>query len=257
MAGGAVGGAMIGSNAAGKASDAQVGMQRNALQFQQGIYNNNQNNFQPYLDLGKNATNSLSAIYGWDPNGGFAGGPDSTNALQAFTNTPDYQFSLAQGTRALDASAAASHLLTSGGMVRAAQDYGQGLASTQYGNVISRLMSIINTGKDAAGAVASSGAAMGQQIGSTMGNIGNAQAAGIVGQANPWISALNSGPGNTLAGYSYFNNPNNGMQSWSQMGGGASGGNAGAPLSLSPTSYTPTNQLSWFGSGSTMPFGVA
>lgn len=49
-------------------------------------------------------------------------------------NDPGYQFRLAQGQKALDQSLAAQGLSQSGAAIKAAQEYAQGLASTQYQN---------------------------------------------------------------------------------------------------------------------------
>ena len=249
VAGGTIGGALLSSNASKSAADKQSLAAAQALDFQKSIfdwnkqtYETGQNNLAPYLAEGTNAGNTLDQIYGWGGQGGpgqpnAAGGPTSPNALAAFFNTPDYQFALQQGTRALDMSAASKHQLNTGGMVRASQDYGQGLASQQYGNVISRLMSILNVGQNAATTSANVGAGYaganvgsGQQVGNSYGAYGQAQASGIVGSTNPYVSALNTGPGNTLAAYSQF------------------GGNtAGNPLPINPSSYVNQNPLSWYG----------
>ncbi len=194
-----IGGAMISSNAASKAAAAQAQAQQQALAFQKQVYADTQQNQQPYMNVGKAASGTLSDIYGFG-----TGGPGSPNALENFVNTPDYQFTLGQGMRALDMSAASNHLLNSGGMVRAAQDYGQGLAATQFGNVIQRLMAMMNLGSSAAGSAGNAGVAMGQQVGNSFNSLGQAQASGIMGAANPWVSALNTGPGNALAAYKYF-----------------------------------------------------
>ena len=51
---------------------------------------------------------------------------------------PGYQFRLQQGQQALERSAAARGGLLSGGFARGAQEYGQNMASQEYGNVYQR-----------------------------------------------------------------------------------------------------------------------
>ena len=55
-----------------------------------------------------------------------------------FLNSPQYQFLQKQGQQALDRSAAARGMGYSGAQMKAAQQYGQGLASQQYDNEYNR-----------------------------------------------------------------------------------------------------------------------
>lgn len=66
--------------------------------------------------------------------------------LTALASNPDsiaetnaYKFRLNQGQQALERSAAAKGMLTSGNTLAALLEYGQGLASTEYGNEFNRL----------------------------------------------------------------------------------------------------------------------
>ena len=58
---------------------------------------------------------------------------------------PSYQFRLQQGQEAVNRGAAKSGLLDSGNRLAALQDYGQGMASTEYGAQLARLQSGIGT----------------------------------------------------------------------------------------------------------------
>lgn len=62
-----------------------------------------------------------------------ASNPDSV------ANTNAYKFRLNQGQQALERSAASKGMLSSGNTLAALMDYGQGLASTEYGNEFNRL----------------------------------------------------------------------------------------------------------------------
>jgi hypothetical protein len=74
-------------------------------------------------------------------------GPEGIARAQSmFTQTPGYQFQLGQGIDALTRAANASGAGTAGGNVlRAAQDYGQGLASTTYNDWLNRLSGLGST----------------------------------------------------------------------------------------------------------------
>jgi hypothetical protein len=138
---------------------------------------------------------------------------------------PGYQFQLQQGENALQNSAAARGSLLSGATAAGLQQYGQQAAQTDYqqvynnqlsayqnnfntfqanqANEYNRLSGLTSTGQNAANTLASAQQAAAQNTGniltqqsqiqgSTLGNIGNAQAAGTIGQANAYSGALGS-----------------------------------------------------------------
>ena len=57
---------------------------------------------------------------------------------EALNQDPGYQFRMQEGMKAINASAAAKGGLQSGAALKAAQQYGQGLASQEYGNAYAR-----------------------------------------------------------------------------------------------------------------------
>lgn len=58
--------------------------------------------------------------------------------LQEATDTPGFQFRLGEGLKALQRSAAAKGTLLTGGTMKGLMDFGQDLASEEYGNVYNR-----------------------------------------------------------------------------------------------------------------------
>lgn len=154
--------------------------------------------------------------------GGGAAGPD----YSAFFQSPGYQFRQDEGIRAIDRSASARGQLMSGGTLRELQRYGQGLASSEFGNYANRLSSLAGIGQTAAFGGGQLGAQAAGQVGTSAANIGQslmaggtAQASGIVGANN----AFQQGFGNIAA------NPM--LQQWgnqlfapSAAGGAASSG---------------------------------
>ena len=108
------------------------------------------------------------------------------------TSNPAYQFQLQQGQQALDRSAAASGMGASGAQIKAAQKFGQGLASQEYdkqynrasgefGDYYNRLAGLAQGGQQAAGSMAQAGGQYAQNAGNTFANLSNAQT-GILGQ---------------------------------------------------------------------------
>src|SRR5688572_6011109 len=84
------------------ASRAQSRAAQQALQFQQGIYNEGRQNLTPWINTGHSANNLLSSFYG------LGGDPAlGENALARFRESPDYRFALQEGMGALENSAAA------------------------------------------------------------------------------------------------------------------------------------------------------
>lgn len=121
--------------------------------------------FQPYADAGQTALANMQA--------------PSLEALQA---DPGYQFRLKQGNQALERSLAARGMSQSGAALKAAQEYGQGLADQTYNDFFGRQALIANQGF---------GAASG--LGSLYTNLGNTLAAAEIermNQRNNMLSGL-------------------------------------------------------------------
>jgi hypothetical protein len=127
-------------------------------------------------------------------------------------NDPSFKFQMDQGQQAIERSAAARGTLLTGGTMKGLARFGQGLASTfddKYYNrdrgeyqqaydifnnnqtgQYNRLAGLAGLGQTSAGQLGGAGSSYGQSGGNTMTDIGNARAAGTVGSANAWNSAL-------------------------------------------------------------------
>lgn len=113
------------------------------------------------------------------------------------TTTPGYQFRFDEGQKALGNQLAGSGLRLSGRAIKEAQRFGQGMASGEFGNRFNRLASLAGLGQTATQATGSLGAQAGANIGSSLMQAGNAQAAGYMGVNN----ALQGGLQNALYAY--------------------------------------------------------
>lgn len=127
---------------------------------------------------------------------------DSTSG-KVLESSPQYQFALQQGIEGLDASAAASGGLLSGGHLAAILNYSQGLASQQYNNVYNQLMGVTSMGEAAAAGTASNALYTGM---GSAGNImqagaGNAQAAYAIGNASSNMYSSIGRIGGAMYGY--------------------------------------------------------
>ena len=99
--------------------------------------------FDPYSEAGVAATNEIRALLG------LGGQEAQTDAFGRFEVSPDYQFRFEEGQRAIDSSAAAAGSRFSGGTLKALADYGQRLASQEYGNYHNRLSGVADRGLNA------------------------------------------------------------------------------------------------------------
>ena len=210
IGGSAVIGAGVGLYSANKASDAQtqanqqaLAANQQALAYQKETDARNQANMAPYLGLGSSAATKLGGIYG---EGGITGA-----GWQDFLNSPDYQFAFGEGRRALENSAASRGGLLGGNFARGITQFGQGMASQQFGNYYNRILGQAQLGQNAAAGAGSLGNQSAGQVGQTSGQIGQnfqgigqAQASGYVGGANAVTGSLQSGVQNYL-----FNNAMN------------------------------------------------
>jgi hypothetical protein len=225
---GSIGSAVIGSNAATSAADIQAESAKEAQQTQLQMFNTAQAAEAPYNTVGQGATNTLAGLYGINGSGAGTGTP-TAQSLNAFTQSPDYQFALQQGTQAMQRSAAAGGTLISGGQLKAGQEFGQGLASQQYGNYYNRLLSLSQLGQSAASGISNAALTTGQNVGNSLEAAGQATASGTVGSANAIAGGLNGVTG-SLSTAALLSNP--AVQR-------LAGGNNGSLSSYDGTSYGP------------------
>jgi hypothetical protein len=248
---GAVGGAYISSQGAKSAANTQAAAANNATQLQQQQWQQTQQNLQPYMQLGTSAINPLLVAMGYNisqnPDGSVSLDSINDNNIlhQSFTApteaqaqaTPGYQFTLNQGLKAAQNSAAARGLGTSGAALKGASTYATGLADSTYNDVYNRALSTFNTnyssaanaanrlqglvsnGQNAAATNGSLGAATANNIGNTLMSGANASASGTVGSSNALSSALGN-IGNSAMTYGLLQN---------NAGGGSNAASVGVP----------------------------
>jgi hypothetical protein len=217
---------------ANKAAGAVGAAGQQAQNYLTGQLSNEAGNASPYLQAGAQATNQLSNALA--PGGSLTqqfGQFQAPTAAQAAA-MPGYQFQLQQGENALQNSAAAKGGLLSTGTAKALDNYSQGLASTDYGNLFnqalsgyqtnfntfntqqneaySRLMGLSGQGASSAAALnnvqqggtnALANSLMGtaQEQGGYYTAAANAQAAGTIGSTNALVGGL-SGAANAFGG---------------------------------------------------------
>lgn len=137
-----------------------------------------------------------------------------------FTESPGYQFTLSEGNRAIQNALSAMGRNRSGAHVRAAADYAENLASTEYDNFLRRwyqsltpYQSLAGLGMTAGSTTGALGASAAQGAGQAQIYAGDASAAGTINQANVLSGAITGGANqllylNALRNLPQYNQPN-------------------------------------------------
>ncbi len=172
------------SKAADKASKAQVQAQRDLINFTKGESAKTEARLQPYTNIGLKAINPLLDA------SGINGAVGNKRALSMFQTSPGYSFQMGQGVQALDRSAAARGGLYGGQQAKALTQYGQGLANQEFGNFYNRLTGLTQLGQNSAAQVGAQLAPLQQSTMQGISNIGDARAAGYIGQGNAQASGF-------------------------------------------------------------------
>lgn len=124
----------------------------------------------------------------------------ATPNLNVLWQSPDYQFRLNEGQRAIDRSLASRGRALSGAGVRAGVDFASNLASTEFGNFYNRLANIAGLGQTGVNTSAQAGLQTAANTGNALMTAGNARAAGYQGIGD----AFQNGASNAML-YNYLN----------------------------------------------------
>lgn len=248
-----LGAGVMGANAASSAASTEANAANQASATELGMFNQTQQDLQPYMAGGTNSLAALQKMLGIGPGTsgsgvspimsmlgmGGPGGVGGTGSINpaTFQASPGYQYQLQQGTNAVTNSAAANGGL-GGNALRALQQTGQGLANQNFNQYISQangayqgqvgnLTNLTNVGQSAAAGVGNAAMTTGAQIGSNQMAAGSALASGIMGSANAYGGALNSIGQNALLGTMMMNGNNGGSTGSYFNGTGAGSGGIG------------------------------
>lgn len=194
VGGAAVVGAVVANNAANSASSAQRDASRDANSTQLAMYHQTRADQEPWRQAGQGALNQLSNDFVFGEGG--------------YQSDPGYKFRLAEGTKAINASAAARGGANSGANMKALARYGQDYASNEYNNAYnrnySRLSALAGFGNTAANQNSAAGQNYANQMGSIYSSQGNANAANSIAQGNAINGGL-QGVGNAFTQYQTMN----------------------------------------------------
>ncbi len=238
QAAGNVASSAIQANAINSAADKQAASAKYAQDLIQGRYDTTRTDFSPYRSLGQTGidaiTGNLAAFSSTDSpytqllKENLPGIPGAMT-IESLKATPGYQFTLDQGLKATQNSAAARGLGVSGAALKGAANYATGLSDQTYNtrfnqqqqlfnnqqnvfgdvqtlysndqtsksNAWNRLAGLVNTGLSGAGQTATIGANAANQTAQIAQSAGNAQAAAGIATGNALSGGLN-GVGNAI-----------------------------------------------------------
>lgn len=204
---GSLGGAALGYFGSKSASDAQVQQQQAALAQQNKMFQVLQGAVQPLIDTGKGVLSSGQGIV--DTGLGYSRSAADTlkglltpggNMSDTLSKIPGFTFAQDWGQKAVQNIGTTMGL--GGNTLKAGADYATGAAQQGYGGIVSSLLGLLGGGNSYAGVganlVGTGGNIMGSgvnalaggatsfsgQASNTLGNIGNAEASGILGSTN-------------------------------------------------------------------------
>lgn len=205
-------GASKSANASKDAASQQAAAANQADSTNWAMYNQNREDMMPWLTEGKGALTKLADLTGTSGRTTAEGYGSLTKpfSMEDFNADPGYQFRLQQGQQALDRTLSRGGSVFSGAATKAAQRFGQGLATDEYdkaynrfnqnqSNIYNRLAGLSGTGQTSAQQVGALGANAAANSANLVTGAANANAAGTVGAANAWNSGL-QGVGNAATG---------------------------------------------------------
>lgn len=188
-----IGSGIIGGIASGKASRAQQQAQREANAREERMFNRQVELQEPFRQAGVNALPDLISASRYTP-----------FDYEAYQNDPGVGFRFREGLKALDRSAAARGGLLGGNQLRGVTQFGQELASQEYGNAFNRyqaeraarlnpLQSLAGMGQTSANTIGSAAGQYGQNMAQNAATMGNIRASGYINQANALTGAAGQG----------------------------------------------------------------
>lgn len=215
----------MGSKAAKDAARMQARGADRAMQMQREMYDISREDLRPYREMGYGALSDITAMK-----------PFLTGQFEDYREQyldPSMAFRMKYGTQAAERLGNVAGGAISGNTLKGLQEFGQGLASTEYanafnrfqterGNIYNTLSNIAGMGQGAVNTGVQAGQAYAQDMTGLITGQAAARAAGTVGSANAWSQAL-QGPSNYLQ--------LSALMGRNPFGGFGGGGGMGAPTS--------------------------
>ena len=194
VAGGTVASGLIGADASRSAAATQAEAAKKAARINRKIYLQQREDLRPYREQGYTALQDIEAL---KP---YLTAQFGEDQFEQYLD-PSMAFRQKLGTQATERLANVGGGALSGNTMRALEEFGQNLASTEYGNAFNRfqtersniyntLANIAGMGQSAVNTGVGAGQALGSQLTGLTTGAAAAQAAGQVGAANAYGGAI-------------------------------------------------------------------
>lgn len=183
--GSALGGALEGSESTGAASQAQQQSAQAGIDEQRRQFDAVQKLLQPYTEAGAGALAQQQALIGM-------GTPEAQQqAIAALQGGPQFQALQQQGENAILQNASATGGLRGGNVQGALAQFRPALLSSLISQQYERLGGLSSLGQNAAAGVGNAGLQTGRNVATLLGQQGQAQAGGILGQQGAMTGGIN------------------------------------------------------------------
>jgi len=167
---------ITGVTAANTAAAASNEAAQQAIDFQQGMFDQNQANMNPYMQAGERALGGQEALSG-------ALGPEAqAAAIAGIQAGPGFQSSLAQGERGILQNASATGGVRGGNTQGAMAQFSPQLLSQAVNQQYGMLGGLAGAGQNAAAGLGQMGANLGANVGNSLNQIGQTNAANAMAQ---------------------------------------------------------------------------
>lgn len=179
-------------DAARAASEAQVGMNQQAIGEQRRQFDAMQALMAPFVTAGTGALNAQQDLLGVN------GAPTAAFAIDQIRNGPQFAAMQQEGENAILSNASATGGLRGGNVQGALAQFSPRLLASLIESQYAKLGGLTSIGQNAAAGVGNAGMNMASNVGNLMTQSGAAMAGGILGQAradNQGINAIVNGVG--------------------------------------------------------------
>jgi hypothetical protein len=205
--GAALAGGAMQANAAKKAAQANQRATDASLALQRDQYNQTRADQEPWRQAGVGALGRLQ------------------NPLASFEASPDYNFRMSEGLKAVNQNRATAGLLQSGSALRGVSDYAQNTAAGEYGDWWNRQSGLAGVGQAANSANQQAGSQYANNSQNALMNNAGVQGSSYMNQANAWAQGLGGAAG--AVGWGLNNFPMSGTGAAASKGASRIGGYAG------------------------------
>lgn len=205
--GAALAGGAMQANAAKKAAQANQRATDASLALQREQYNQTRADQEPWRQAGVGALGRLQ------------------NPLASFEASPDYNFRMSEGLKAVNQNRATAGLLQSGAALRGLSDYAQNTAAGEFGDWWNRQSGLAGVGQAANSANQQAGSQYANNSQNALMQNAGVQGSSYMNQANAWAQGLGGAAG--AVGWGLNNLPYGGKAGAVSSGASRMGGYAG------------------------------